>query len=501
MAASKKSSRSGLLSGSFSDEDKFRVGSVQNHLNSPWKKNRLADIQEHCNGHNSGASNRKLEPYSEDEGSGSSQSSISEYLRPKIHKDLLPHDFMKWTSSGYLAVSNGADDHFYTKEKWREGIGPGAIQENREGLENSCLSDWIQQFKGWERGTGQKPSFLKEMEMHGGISTVGNIDKDLYQNLVEMIPLMESFMDQRGNQRRSFSHHASLVYTPAPPRDGPARKESPLKTNKNKQQKSSKPGEVKGDGPRWEEQENVLTKVETENGHESNDQSYHNQSANQHTLQLQNQIEELKQKLSEKDQLLQAVRTYDDAHDAVTKTNEQLQNKIEELQQELTKKEYLAHSVQLRLSEQQHEIEGMSTLLGRLQGDVLRKNDKTFRMEEELDGLRCQVTALRYQLEAVDLNGADLDNANAQGIELDQDEQHQMSVSSTGKSCEEFTNMESARRMYLAAVVAAREKPGEEALTLAAELRMQLQTFLMQPPLLSKRGDALTSQTLGFPLF
>ncbi|KAG0465256.1 hypothetical protein HPP92_019420 [Vanilla planifolia] len=43
----------------------------------------------------------------------------------------------------------------------------------------------------------------------------GNMDRVLFQNLVEMVPLVESLMDKRASS--SFTRRASIVHTPAPP--------------------------------------------------------------------------------------------------------------------------------------------------------------------------------------------------------------------------------------------------------------------------------------------
>ncbi|PKA59818.1 hypothetical protein AXF42_Ash011943 [Apostasia shenzhenica] len=48
----------------------------------------------------------------------------------------------------------------------------------------------------------------------GNDCAAGNVDRVLFKNLVEMVPLVESLMDKRANS--SFTRRASMVYTPAP---------------------------------------------------------------------------------------------------------------------------------------------------------------------------------------------------------------------------------------------------------------------------------------------
>nr|DAD31547.1 TPA_asm: hypothetical protein HUJ06_010398 [Nelumbo nucifera] len=58
--------------------------------------------------------------------------------------------------------------------------------------------------------------------LSNGNGSNNNVDKVLYKNLVEMVPLVESLMDRRANT--SFTRRASLVYTKTPCRESYTKK-------------------------------------------------------------------------------------------------------------------------------------------------------------------------------------------------------------------------------------------------------------------------------------
>lgn len=57
--------------------------------------------------------------------------------------------------------------------------------------------------------------------------------------------------------------------------------------------------------------------------------------------------------------------------------------------------------------------------------------------------------------------------------------------------------MEIARKQYFAALIAAKEEPGEESLALAAGLRLELESLLSIPSFSSFDGSLSRMHTLG----
>lgn len=415
-------------------------------------------------------------------------------------------------------------------------------------------------------------SFRGSKAMSEGNGLSPEVDPALYRNLVEMIPLMESFMEQQGARTSMFGHQASMIYTPAPLRESLYKPyESPMKVRKGIHTPKRTPDrevsrklnrEESKEECRWEESENILRRIEGDTAQEDSSKA---------TRYLLVEIEELKQKLWEKDCLLETIgqrsnqilEPHSSHTDDVSQklwekdagqnrmssrkfkgtvgnntqggligfdsqlgnntthgsgvTDEKseemklLQTQIDNLRQELAEKDCYVQSAQLELREQQQGLGEMRSLLEQAERGMVKTNHKANSMEAELNTLRCQVLTLRYQLDAVDatdLDGSHLqqqDDTDREGQpyrvdmvstiaseEVDQkttflvcvsgpNDDEQLSTVSEG-SKEEKDKLELARRKYLAAVIAAREKPIEESLLMVAECRKQLNNYLKYIP-------------------
>ncbi|KAG0569257.1 hypothetical protein M758_6G073400 [Ceratodon purpureus] len=415
-------------------------------------------------------------------------------------------------------------------------------------------------------------AFRGSKPMVGGNGVAPEVDPALYRNLVEMIPLMESFMEQQGARTSMFGHQASMIYTPAPLRESLYKPyESPLKVRKGIHTPKRTPNrelsrELNREEPkeetRWEESENILRRIEGDTAQEDSSKD---------TRHLLVEIEELKQKLWEKDCLLETIgqrsnqilesnssQTDDVSQkhwefkgtegndpqggafefdsqpgnnatngNGVTEDKDEkseemklLQTQIDKLRQELAEKDRYVQSAQLELREQQQGLGEMRLLLEQAERGMVKTNHKANSMEAELNTLRCQVLTLRYQLDAVDAtdlaDGSQLeqDDADREGPpyrvdmvstiaseEVDQkttflvcvsgpNDEEQVNTVSEG-SKEEKEKLELARRKYLAAVIAAREKPIGESLLMVAECRKQLNNYLKDIPAMQDFGTQL----------
>lgn len=209
------------------------------------------------------------------------------------------------------------------------------------------------------------------------------------------------------------------------------------------------------------------------------------------SCQLQSELEELKQKVWDKEEALENTVKHTSAEIAASRVARdrdvlRLQTQVGELQQELWEKKRIAQSAQIQLSEKQHELGKMQSLLDRMEVDMARTNYQAATIEAEVIGLRCQVSTLQFQLNAVDNAGCP--DGNHPQILKGQDGQGNLLLRDISEESKE--NMDLARRKYLAAVIAAREVlgDGEEPLVLVEELRKNLQTFLRKPSLLETCG-------------
>lgn len=345
--------------------------------------------------------------------------------------------------------------------------------------------------------------------------TNGHVDKELYRDLVEMVPLVQSLMEYRGN--KSFSHYSTLVYTPTP-RDMSARKMQDQNGRKTPQtarrtkQRAPKEGMLSDKNNNVEYQGQFPDDVSIFSsrsavGHEENMVDGNNaetlSSGNSaELLKFQNQIEVLEKKLAEKeDELLKS------AENSAIKM-ETMQTKVEELQWQIEEKDGLIKAAHLQLCYKKNELADVKSLLKKAEEDSKASKWKLQKLEEDLNGLRCQIAAFISFFQAAEEKTAtrqgaqfpdDLDvdpdlssqDSHLNGSYMD-DIEHDCHMVSTESDKKEEEDLQQARRMYLAAIIAAKNNPGEESLCLAAGLRVQLQQFLLRTTLENTLNDKLS---------
>ncbi|EFJ26557.1 hypothetical protein SELMODRAFT_412875 [Selaginella moellendorffii] len=420
-------------------------------------------------------------------GRGGARRPAAEVVRPRIGQDLLPQDFSAWSSTpdGSMLLPSFGAPGSRRSSNVGSGAAPRASISGRR-CEGSLGEEEILGKSRRDFGVAMS------MEDWSGLPPPGAIDKTIYQNLVEMIPLMESFMEQKG--RRGFTRHASMVYTPAPPRDASSVKkvsDSPLKSKKNKQQpaKVDSKDEISAI---WDEQENILRRVDQdESGVEYTESQNLIEKLNREELvQLQAQIDLLKKQVWEKDSMLETVRSFEAAEAAREEELVELKKKMDEVQKSLRDRERFAQAVQSQLTEKHKDLVNMEAMVARMQREVMQKNDAAARMREELSHLQVQFSAAQFQAQLQNIR-MDFDDEPEAGVATDRDEAERIIaglVPSETMPGNDSRQLETARRMYLGAVITAKQKPGAESIALAAALRKELEAFLAHPYLCGGAG-------------
>ncbi len=283
------------------------------------------------------------------------------------------------------------------------------------------------------------------------------VNPALYQNLVDMIPLVETFLERQqqggggGNTMFAAHHHhhrAPMVYTCAPLRQGglSSRKsiESPAaKFDKRSSHQQLLPrtmpaerrdleteGDLLDDLPVWEEGDNILRRVEeTESS-----SPYHHlckeieelkqqlcekdsllQSYGQHpppssldtTRKLQ-EIQELKQKLKERDSFLETIVNQN------SKELRQLQSELEELKQKLWEKELaLENTVKHTSAEiaanrvaRDRDVLRLQTQVGELQQEVWEKKQSAQSVQIQLSEKQLELEKMQSLLDRKEIDMA-----------------------------------------------------------------------------------------------
>eukprot|EP00250_Pteridium_aquilinum_P019001 c24249_g2_i2 orf=1133-1744(-) len=194
--------------------------------------------------------------------------------------------------------------------------------------------------------------------------------------------------------------------------------------------------------------------------------------------QLQSQMEQLEQKLQEKDIQLQAAENSTQQADLL-----RLKASMEELQDQILLKEMEIQKAINQLSKTQHEVESLQSLLEKAELDVEASNLTVAKVNEESQSLQCQVAAFLLWMESI---SSCLDN----DTEGDEPRSLSVIVEPTMESRQvdrkhvtqiDAKHVELTRRKYLASLIAARHNPSDELMLLVAELRGQLQAYLLHP--------------------
>ncbi|KAK3132201.1 hypothetical protein QOZ80_6AG0517390 [Eleusine coracana subsp. coracana] len=170
----------------------------------------------------------------------------------------------------------------------------------------------------------------------GGEGGGGNVDRVLYRNLVEMVPLVESLMkDRRANP--AYSRRASMVYTTAP-----AKKASDLKSVKTPQSVSAKQRRDPGPGDTVKK---CNLDLNGENGSiAALSLSGADNKPKDEMAVLHEQIDELQKKLLEKEEGLRS------AESLVSEMNEAYST-IDVLRRQVADKESLIRSINSQLQD------------------------------------------------------------------------------------------------------------------------------------------------------
>ncbi|KAL5987463.1 hypothetical protein ACLOJK_035211 [Asimina triloba] len=293
-----------------------------------------------------------------------------------------------------------------------------------------------------------------------------NFDRLLFKNLVEIVPLVESLMDRRANT--SFTRRASMVYTRTPSRDSQHKKIGDLKGRKTAQTGPTKKKRDVGD--------NDSSKNNSGNSQDGGGDDFSIFSSRalaaekdkEDLMILQKQVEDLQKKLLEKDEVLKSAQNTINEMSSVN-------IKFEELRRQVAEKDSLLKSANLQLSDAKIKLADRQAALEKLQWEARTSGRKVEQLQGELDNVHCDIAVFTQFLHTMGKNDKvtcteennDLDPmVQLQPLEMDE---------------VDMQKMEEARKAYIAAVNAAKEKPNDESSAIAAAARIKLQAFVFGP--------------------
>ncbi|XP_077237583.1 movement protein binding protein 2C isoform X2 [Tasmannia lanceolata] len=333
-----------------------------------------------------------------------------------------------------------------------------------------------QHFEDLERENGSflDPNAWHSDEKHSSSSSPnghgnnGNVDRVLYKNLVEMVPLVESLMDRRA--KTSFTRRASLIYTPTPSRESYPKKIVDPKGRKTAQTiPSKKPRDhvendpskniIRDNRDSWADDYSIFSSRAMAAEKDRDD-----------LVVLQEQVEDLQKKLTEKEENLKSIEN------SMNQMNS-LHVEFNELKRQVAEKDSLIRSAHLQLSDAKIKLADKQAALEKLQWEAMQSNRKAEKLQEDLDSLQGEVSTFMQVFD--ELARTDL------AVYTEEDNTHPYHLDELpymeAVDEIEMQKMEEARKAYVSAVAAAKENPSEESLAMAAEARFRLQAFVLGP--------------------
>ncbi|XP_050376976.1 protein MICROTUBULE BINDING PROTEIN 2C [Argentina anserina] len=288
---------------------------------------------------------------------------------------------------------------------------------------------------------------------HHSSAANGNLDRVLFQDLVEIVPLVQSLIDRKASS--SFTRRGSVTYTKMPSRESLSKKVA----NRNEAQSipARKKRETTGDNTDADSVSSFSSRaVAAEKEHEELEA-------------LRVQLEDLHRKFLEKDELLKSSEMSKNEVSAV-------QAKLEEVKRQAVEKDSLIKASQLQLSDAKIKLADKQAALEKSQWEAMTSNKSAEKLRTELDSLRGDISSIMTIFEGLvkTITIADTEDYDISPCTVD----HLPYIEDWDEM--KMQNMEAARKAYEAAVVAARERQDEESIAAAASARLHLQSFVLK---------------------
>ncbi|WCJ35800.1 Protein MICROTUBULE BINDING PROTEIN 2C [Euphorbia peplus] len=299
-----------------------------------------------------------------------------------------------------------------------------------------------------------------------------DIVNDLVDDITEMVPLLETLMHQKATS--SFTRRGSVTYTKTPSRDSLYRKMNGPKGRNVSQSIPAKKKREHGDG------DNAMN---TGSNQDADNISVLSSKALvaeeiEELVTLREQVEDLKRKLLEKDELLKAAEISKDEMDVV-------QGKVNELKHLVAEKESLIKSTQAQLSDAKIKLADKQAALEKVQWEAMTSNKKVEKLQEDLETVQGDISSLMVFFEG-------LTDSNFTRSAEDYDVkpsylEYRSDIDNLDEA--DMQKMEEAREAYVAAVAYAKEKQDEESIASAARARRHLKSLVFK----SDHGNDLSN--------
>ncbi|XP_020590445.1 uncharacterized protein LOC110031539 isoform X2 [Phalaenopsis equestris] len=261
-------------------------------------------------------------------------------------------------------------------------------------------------------------------------SSGSNVDRVLFKNLVEMVPLVESLMDKRASS--SFARRASIVHTPAPQL---RRQGADYKSKKVAQTNS-----IKTTRDAEESVQNDINEL----------------------LFLRDQVAELQKKLIEKEEALKSA-------ESLTNQVNETHASVGELRRQVVEKDALIKSTNVQLHNAKIKLADKQAALEKIEWEAEMSKKKLEELQVDAVSNELEISAMMTLFEAI---------ANSDSFPCIDDTSFEPLPHLEDIKGIDLVKMEEARMGYLSALAAAKDDPTDETLAAAAAARLTLQSLV-----------------------
>ncbi|XAR51248.1 hypothetical protein NMG60_11005818 [Bertholletia excelsa] len=326
--------------------------------------------------------------------------------------------------------------------------------------------------KSWLSGEDHSPSAAlhrtqSSLSNATASGTSNNVDRVLFKDLVEIVPLVQSLIDRKQNP--SFTRRGSMIYTKTPSRESLYKKASDPKGRNAAQ---SIPTKKRRDAADLDQEKNANNNQDrTSDGFSVfSSRATLSEKDREELIALRQKVEDLQVKLLEKDELLRSAEVSKNQMAVV-------HAKLEELKLQAAEKDSLIKSAQLQLSDAKIKLADKQAALEKLQWEAITSKGKVEKLQEDLDSMQGDMSSLMLLFE-----GLTEEEHTAMGTEDYDVTPYHPSYLSCKDDLDEakMEEMEEAREAYVAAVAAAKQKQDEDSITAAARARLHLQSFVFR---------------------
>ncbi|XP_076902526.1 protein MICROTUBULE BINDING PROTEIN 2C-like [Bidens hawaiensis] len=302
----------------------------------------------------------------------------------------------------------------------------------------------------WLSGDDLRPSSPSH---HRNLSSVNNnVDRRLLQDLVQIVPLVQSLIDRKGSS--SYTRRGSMIYTKTPSRESISNKMTEGK-GRNAQsiprkKRSGNEQDGGGDGASMFSSSALLTKEKEE------------------LVELREKVEDLQRQLVEKDEILKAAEASKNEMSSVNNT-------LNEVKKQASEKDALLRSTQAQLADLKIKLADKQAAVERLQWEAMTSTKKVEKLQEDLNAFQGEMSSYTLLFEGLSDDHFTLPD---QEYDVNPNGGHLTEMDDMDEL--EMSKMEEAQEAYMAAIAAAKEKQDEESINMAANARLHLQSFVLR---------------------